>query len=120
MAKQAQVQRQQKELPYSVSVIGDEQALNFWREHRKAKERLIKLEQEMRYAGRRDKAISYVTNQEVNPFTYTKEEREELEIRKARLKAAKAELEAMKEPQLQDIVEDSAPSFWQKIKNFFA
>lgn len=124
MSKFAQVQKQQKQLPYTVSPIGDEVALKYWKEYRAQVDATYKAEADIRFQTRRDNAVGYVTNQDINPFTYTQAEREELEVRKARLTAAKERLASAKadlEATGMSVDEPApeAPTFLQRIKQFF-
>lgn len=92
MSRFSHVQKQQKELPYSVTPIGDAVALKHWKEFQIQKAVVREIALEPKRWEARERAAEMVSNQETNPYKHRSEDKQEIAYRKARLSAAKHDL----------------------------
>lgn len=118
MSKFSQVQKQQKQLPYTVTPIGDEVALKAWKEYRAQKDLAYKTEAAVRFEKTKEVAVSMIINQDVNPFKFTPAEQEEIKARHKRLAALKKGIDVVRR-ECSDPSPEMAPPLLQRIKSFF-
>jgi hypothetical protein len=95
MSKYAQVLKQQKAIPYTVSVIGDTQALEFWKKAQAQKEYVRQITLEPIRGATRGRAMEMVSDQSVNPYKHRPEDKQELQYRAKRLAQAKSDLKTV-------------------------
>ncbi len=119
MSKFSQVQKQQKQLPYTVSPIGDSEALKHWKAHRLQKDTAYRADAAIRFEKTKEVAVAMVSNQGINPFKFTPEEQEEIKARHQRLAALKRGIEASRASYLAENPPSAPTGLLARIKAFF-